>query len=695
MNFNDLFIWTCPLCNKRFKSYKSAFNSIFKKYIILDNNNNSTNYNSPNNLRYTIQKININDNYIDSRNTYHYSQVKTPQNKKIDFKNLLSHSLEENKIIKLKSNKIESKKSGKSFLIDILEQRQSSSNNNSKRINKSSNNTNLNSPKSNTQSTTLTEKKSKEINYNEQDNENNLEINIENSLKRKIEKNNENKTNLENEMIKSYQIKTNNEMKKSYESKINLENNEMKKSYESKISLENNEMKKSYESKKILLNENITNEKEEEEEKEEKEEEEKEEEEKEEKEEEEKEEEDEDEIISSSESSNNIKISLTKKLTKFDDDLDEIEKEERDKIGELNDDLGLGISRKQSNQLGNKIEYFSPNKFSNKEKRESGLSLSKFNDDRRGSLVSLSSNSEYSVNFGNIITSPEKLKLIANECFLPEFDADDYEYIEPIGEGAYGKIYSVKNIDNGKKYALKKIICNDLMAINKIQSNLELIYSKEHDHIMKIMGIEYKCLDITTYSLYILMELGISDWNDEIKRRSKKKNYYKEEEIIDILKQIIKPLIFLEKEGIAHRDIKPQNILIFENNIFKVTDFGEAKTLNDTIQNATLRGSELYMSPILYNGLKYNQKNVIHNAFKSDVYSLGLCLLYASSLNSEILTDLREIISMKVISSMISKSIKKYYSKKFINLIVKMLEFDENQRFSFEDIEKYIKENYN
>ena len=219
MNFNDLFIWTCPLCNKRFKSYKSAFNSIFKKYIILDNNNNSTNYNSPNNLRYTIQKININDNYIDSRNTYHYSHVKTPQNKKIDFKNLLSHSLEENKIIKLKSNKIESKKSGKSFLIDILEQRQSSSNNNSKRINKSSNNTNLNSPKSNTQSTTLTEKKSKEINYNEQDNENNLEINIENSLKRKIEKNNENKTNLENEMIKSYQIKTNNEMKKSYESK--------------------------------------------------------------------------------------------------------------------------------------------------------------------------------------------------------------------------------------------------------------------------------------------------------------------------------------------------------------------------------------------------------------------------------------------------------------------------------------------
>jgi hypothetical protein len=44
---------------------------------------------------------------------------------------------------------------------------------------------------------------------------------------------------------------------------------------------------------------------------------------------------------------------------------------------------------------------------------------------------------------------------------------------------------------------------------------------------------------------------------------------------------------------------------------------------------------------------------------------------------------------------MISKSIKKYYSKKLINLIVKMLEFDEKQRFSFEDIQNYIKQNYN
>jgi serine/threonine protein kinase len=191
------------------------------------------------------------------------------------------------------------------------------------------------------------------------------------------------------------------------------------------------------------------------------------------------------------------------------------------------------------------------------------------------------------------------------------------------------------------------------------------------------------------------MELGLSDWNEEIKRRAKKKNYYTEKEIIDILKQLTDALLYLEIQGIAHRDIKPQNILIFENNVFKLTDFGEAKNLSDTSQQATLRGSELYMSPMLYNGLKYNQRDVMHNPYKSDVYSLGLCFIYALSLNLNILNDLREVINMKVVKSIISRALKKNYSMKIIELISKMLELNERIRYSFEDIDKYVSENYN
>ena len=372
-----------------------------------------------------------------------------------------------------------------------------------------------------------------------------------------------------------------------------------------------------------------------------------------------------------------------------------------DKINDLEDQSFFILSKKQSFMFSpnNKKKFdnfiFSPN---NKKKIDKLDSLIKFNHDRRGSQISLgelSSNSEIPINIGgNLLTNPEKLKLISQEGIIPEFDIENFEYLNPIGKGSYGKIYLVQNIYDDSKYALKKILCHDLKEIKLIQNRLELIYSKKHENIMKIIGVEYKCLDITTYSLYILMELALSDWNDEIKRRFKVKEYYTENEIINILNQIIKPLIYLENEGIAHRDIKPQNILIFENNVYKITDFGEIKTLSDSVQEATLKGSQLFMSPVLYKGLIYNQKEVIHNAYKSDVYSLGFCLIYALTLNINILTDLRDIFSMKVLNSIISKNIKKHYSSKMILLITKMLEIDERERFSFQDIEKYIKENY-
>ena len=295
----------------------------------------------------------------------------------------------------------------------------------------------------------------------------------------------------------------------------------------------------------------------------------------------------------------------------------------------------------------------------------------------------------------NILVNPEKLENIIKEGKIPEFDTDDYTYLDPIGEGSYGKIYLVQNTYNKTKYAIKKIICHDLKEVKQIQREIELVHSKSHPNIMKIIKVQYKALDITTYSIYVLMELAISDWNKEIKRRAKKKLLYKENEIIYILNQIIDALLYLENEGIAHRDIKPQNILLFQNNIFKVADFGEAKKFNDISQECTLRGSELYMSPILYNGLKLCQKDVIHNAFKSDVFSLSFCLIYALSLNLSILNEIREINNMNQIYNIIQRNLKRNYSQCLITLILKMINLNEKERFSFSDIKHYLNKNYN
>ena len=102
----------------------------------------------------------------------------------------------------------------------------------------------------------------------------------------------------------------------------------------------------------------------------------------------------------------------------------------------------------------------------------------------------------------------------------------------------------------------------------------------------------------------------------------------------------------LQKNNVSHRDIKPQNILIFEGGeypntdtvLYKLADFGEAKELIKDLEatnKQTLRGTELYMAPVLFQALRSKKmiKYIKHNTYKSDVvlvfvlYSLRLCAL--------------------------------------------------------------------
>ena len=295
------------------------------------------------------------------------------------------------------------------------------------------------------------------------------------------------------------------------------------------------------------------------------------------------------------------------------------------------------------------------------------------------------------------VISEDKIDNLSKNSKIPSFDEDDYIYIKSIGEGSFGRIFLVQNKKTGEQYALKKVICKDYHELIKFEKEFELIYSLHNNNIMKIYKLLIKSLDITTSCLYVLMEKGQSDWNQEIKHRSFNKKFYTENEIISILKQITSGLYFLEKKKIAHRDIKPQNILIFPGNVFKIADLGEAKnSAKNKIQMATLRGSELFMSPLLYNGLKYNKKNIRHNPFKSDVFSLGYCFLFAMSLHIRVLEDIRELNDMKKIKNIINKFIdRNRYSNKLIEIIYGMIELEEDKRFDFEQLEKEIKLKFN
>ena len=299
---------------------------------------------------------------------------------------------------------------------------------------------------------------------------------------------------------------------------------------------------------------------------------------------------------------------------------------------------------------------------------------------------------------------------------LRDFNVADYKIIKQIGQGSFGQIFMVEDKKRKNKFALKKIIASSEKEIKGLKQEYQILFdiqknlnfnfnsneNKTKINIVNIYGLSTKRLDPTTYAMYVLMELGDIDWEKEILERQKQKQYYTEKELIDILYVLVNTLERLQKENISHRDIKPQNILVFKNNknyCYKLADFGEAKELlsgNKPTEKQTLRGTELYMSPLLFYGLRSRKikKYIKHNPYKSDVFSLGLCILFAATLCFESLYDVRELqnnISIKII---IEKYLKKRYSYKMISIISCMLDINETTRDDFVELKKRIDNMY-
>ena len=297
-----------------------------------------------------------------------------------------------------------------------------------------------------------------------------------------------------------------------------------------------------------------------------------------------------------------------------------------------------------------------------------------------------------------ISKTEKKFKVVINNMVTtineePKGDLNLTEFtkINQIGKGTFGKIYAVKWKKNGKKYALKKETFKDQEFYKKRNEIKKIINSflekTQSNGVIKIYAnLLRKNMD--EYNYYELMEIGERDWDQEIIIRRKKEQYYTEPELFNIANQLINTLSLMQKNHITHRDIKHQNILVVNGN-YKLCDFGEIRSMKGNgVVVQRIRGSELFMSPILFYGLRANLIQVKHNTYKSDVFSLGMCLLYAATMHFDGTDEIRELIDMNKIKIVLEKYLKERYSDKFINLLLKMLETNEDLRPDFEQLEK-------
>ena len=311
----------------------------------------------------------------------------------------------------------------------------------------------------------------------------------------------------------------------------------------------------------------------------------------------------------------------------------------------------------------------------------------------RGESTSCDSKEQKSKDNNINIKSPCK-KIVPGKLNI-----NDYIIKKQIGQGSFGQIFLVEDKKHSQ-YALKKIIAGSSSDIDSIKKEYQILLdiqnSKQEINVVNIYGLKKYKLDITTHVLYVLMELASSDWEKEILGRKNRRRYYSEKELMEILSCLVKSLSILQKQNISHRDIKPQNILVFNNNnnkIYKLADFGEAKELlkeDKPTNKQTLRGTELYMSPILFYALRGKKvmKYIKHNPFKSDVFSFGLCSLFAATLGFDSLYDVRELRSNVSLCVVVLKYLKYRYSQDVINIITKMLDVNEVTRLDFIQLEK-------
>ena len=290
------------------------------------------------------------------------------------------------------------------------------------------------------------------------------------------------------------------------------------------------------------------------------------------------------------------------------------------------------------------------------------------------------------------------IKKILEKGRLPQFNIDNYTIGRKIGDGAFGVLFSVENNKTRKKYALKKLTAHDFKLLEEFHKEFEIAHKCIHENILNIYGICLRIYDATTFALFVLMDLAECDWEVEINRRFKEKNYYTEGELINILKQLSNALVYLQNNQIAHRDIKPENILLFHDKdtdeiTYKICDFGEAKEkIKVNTRHKSIRGTDFYMSPILFKGLTQEEKFVRDNPYKSDVFSLGYCMIIACVLDFNFINKIRNLEEQTKTDKIIRESLESKYSFKFIYVLLKMIVYYEKERIDFLGLEKLIKD---
>jgi len=206
---------------------------------------------------------------------------------------------------------------------------------------------------------------------------------------------------------------------------------------------------------------------------------------------------------------------------------------------------------------------------------------------------------------------------------LRKSSLENYEKLEKVGEGTYGVVYKCRDRITGQIVALKKIRLEteDEGVPSTAIREISLLKELEHPNVVKLYDIIHS--DAKLYLVFEFLDLDLKRYMDSVKPKvddpEEQQAHAGLEPILvkSYLWQLISGIEFCHKRRILHRDLKPQNLLIDQQGMLKLGDFGLARAFGVPLRAYTHEIVTLwYRAPEVLLGIKTYSTGV-------DMWSIG------------------------------------------------------------------------
>ena len=183
-----------------------------------------------------------------------------------------------------------------------------------------------------------------------------------------------------------------------------------------------------------------------------------------------------------------------------------------------------------------------------------------------------------------------------------------YRILSPLGSGGFGSVYLAEDTWIDKKVAIK-VPHRQNLDFGELLREPRLLASLSHPNIVTVLTAE-KQDDV----FFIVMEYVPGDTLEAVIERDGSLDLGR---ALDFTCQICNAMDHAHKQGIIHRDLRPGNVLVTDQGMVKVADFGTSRFLEIAAHGTTVIGSPPYMAPEQFQGKA---------VFASDIYSLGVTM---------------------------------------------------------------------